>query len=517
MIEIISGNAAATEIVAAAFRRSCGSKSVRVLEDLLPNPGSIVVIVDPIAVRADFLEHILAVGKTKIILFGSSGKKLDHCGLYQRPISADLKQSAHCFPAEVHAFAESSAGVVYHRSIAGEEIPLRRRAFLRYDFSDEWNNLGYGAIRADGSIWSIASQATLDGWVELSSVELAGQYASAWSALREFKGSSLLWFNRPVGPVDSAEWFHVEAFLSGHQFGQLPCQPVIEQVPFGFDSAVTMRLDCDEGVESARNLFELYQKEDVPFSLAIVDHLLTDERNHLLPHEILSGGGSLLSHSSQHRPDWGGAYNEAFTEAKDSARKISRAFGIDIETAVSPFHQTPSYARDALSDAGYFACVGGIIKNDPDFLMARAGYPPNNREDLIGHSQQCMLHGDCLVGDDPISVFKAAFDIAKNSKTFFGYLDHPFSARYSYGWLNEADRFSAHHDFISYMRASGKNLFANENDALRFLRSCARVSIQEEKGFIRFSQQILPKWPISILYGHTRSELYRDLELKVFA
>src|SRR5690606_27172436 len=109
--------------------------------------------------------------------------------------------------------------------------------------------------------------------------------------------------------------------------------------------------------------------------------------------------------------------------------------------AVSPFHQSPQYALEALCDVGYSGCIGGIIRNDPEFLLARGGELAGFPVGFIGHSQQCMLHGDCLLeAGDPLAIYKMAFDQALETRSLFGYLDHPFSERYQYGWVDEESR-----------------------------------------------------------------------------
>lgn len=514
MIEILSGNPIATPIVAAAIRRSCGRDTVRILDRQRPSATAIVVIIDPAALPEKLVEHVISGGCRKVLLFGRLGGRLESYGLYDVPVDDELRRAAECKSALIHGSAESSAAVVYRKSVAGESIALPKRAFVRFDFRDEWNNLGFGAIRTDESIWSISCQARSVGWEELSAVEIDGRPVSIWSAMWQSDQCSMLWFNRPVGPVDSADWVHIETFLCAHRFGQIPCQPVIEQVPFGYDSAVTMRLDCDEDIESARALFQIYRTNAVPFSLAILASLLEDERNHILPRDVLASGGSLLSHSFSHDAKWGGCYERARAEALASAEKLSGLFSVDIQSAVSPFHQTPAYARQALADAGYHACVAGIIQNDPDFLMARAGYGPDDEGRIIGHSQQCMLHGDCmLAAGDPLRIYKEAYDIAKRSKTFFGYLDHPFSERYAYGWPNEESRLVAHADLILYMKSSGKILSANQSDSLAFLKACADVDCSEQERTFRLSRFKTAPWPISIAYGTHHLELREGLEL----
>ena len=134
--------------------------------------------------------------------------------------------------------------------------------------------------------------------------------------------------------------------------------------------------------------------------------------------------------------------------------------------------------------------------------MARAGVPPASGTGFIGHSQQCMLHGDCLLEDDePMKIFKQAFDLACEGGAFFGYLDHPFSERYQYGWLTETQRASAHAQLIQHMRQRGRVLFANEDQAMDFLHDRAHTRIQATpEGFLVVRPQAASPWPLQVRY-----------------
>jgi len=178
----------------------------------------------------------------------------------------------------------------------------------------------------------------------------------------------------------------------------------------------------------------------------------------------------------------GGNYDAVRWEGIESRNKIEQVTGVRVNYAVSPFHQTPSYALGALSDIGYLGCIGGIIRNDPEFLLARGGELANLPKGFVGHSQQSMMHGDCMLTEgDPLAIFKHAFSIALETRTLFGYLDHPFSERYQYGWLNEESRIAAHRDFINYIRETAVTpLFIDECQALDFLRSRAAIQFSHD-------------------------------------
>jgi hypothetical protein len=108
---------------------------------------------------------------------------------------------------------------------------------------------------------------------------------------------------------------------------------------------------------------------------------------------------------------------------------------------------------------------------------------PHGGAGFVSHSQSCMLHGDCLLHQaDPISVYKDSFRVARRGGQFFGYLDHPFSQRYSYGWRDEAERQRIHAEFLDFMRAECAGspeplLFLSEEGCLDFMRAKADTSI----------------------------------------
>jgi len=447
----------------------------------------------------------------KVILLGIIPSSLaDYLEVTLSPISDELIDAAHCEPAPTHSFSESRASINYHTSIANVESPILRRPFKRFDFTDEWNNLGFGAICADNSIWSISQNAIVPMKVKVASISIDSNEVSAYAAIWDSSKASLLWFNRSVGPVDSQEWRLIEVFIANYRSAELPCWPVLCEIPYGYSAAVTMRLDCDEDVESARKLWNIYQNMEVPFSLALHSAVLSDIQHHKLPKEVLAHGGAILSHTATHAPDWGGSYDAAFKEGLDSNSNILAATEHLVRYAVSPFHQTPNYARTALADAGYEGCIGGIIKNDPDFLMARAGTPPGSSEGFIGHSQQCMLHGDCMLeGEDPLKIFKQAFDYALAGRALFGYLDHPFSERYQYGWSNEEERKHMHQQFVDYIKNSDDVLFLNEDDALDFIGYKSLISIVNdgEKFQISTSFSNKSKFSLGVEYVGTLHQL----------
>lgn len=491
MIGVVAPHAAeeAAQLVLAALRRSVTATQTRRISPaaLESAESDTIVAIDPDDAFARRIDHWLARGHRKLLLLGAVPERLcDRFGL--QPVawpegSASWSRSA---PAPAYGSAESPAAIQYATTAVQLGGQTWHRPLERFDFTDEWNNLGYGVIRADESIWALASPLQAANEHELASLRLDGQGVATYAALFDEPRASVLWFNRPVGPIDSFEWRLVEQFVASYRHQELPCYPVLSEIPWGHDAAITMRLDCDEDVESARPLWDVYRDMGVPFSLAVHTTNLADPRHHRILSELMAAGGSVLSHTATHAPNWGGSYAAARAEGGESARLLEAVTGTSVHYAVSPFHHTPPYALAGLADAGYRGCIGGIIRNDPEFLLARGGHLAGLPEGFVGHSQQCMLHGDCMRADgDPLAVYKQAVDLACETRSLFGYLDHPFSARYAYGWPDEGTRIRAHRDFVAYIRGRAASpLFLAEEDGLDFLRAKAAVRVvRDAAGF----------------------------------
>jgi hypothetical protein len=486
MIGLIAGNVRhpAAPLVLAALRRSVSRTAAR-RKTTATSPqctANILVAIEPDEAQAKDLLASLERGGCKLMLFGRLPDLLRrHLGLRASNWPDEPERWSRSPQAPLHGNARSAAEICYTPTAAPFSASRWQRPLERFDFTDEWNNLGYGAVRADGGIWALAMPVLAPARNTLAEVRIADRNVAAYAALFDLDDATILWFNRPTGPIDSFEWHLVEQFLSNWRHGELPCQPVLQEIPWGYDAAVTMRLDCDEDVDSARALRAAYRGMKVPFSLAVHTANLTDTRHHALLKEMSQDGEAVLSHTATHAANWGGDYESALREARDSASQIQTVTGEPPRYAVAPFHQAPPYALDALADAGYDGCIGGIVRNDPEFLLARGGKLAGVPADFVGHSQQCMLHGDCMLeSDDPISIFKSAFAQAKETRTLFGYLDHPFSARYQYGWSDEAARIEAHKNFIAHIRrVSARPCFMSEDDAMDFLRAKSAVEVLE--------------------------------------
>ncbi|KVT83611.1 polysaccharide deacetylase [Burkholderia ubonensis] len=493
MIGVLFNDAAAQagQLVLAALRRSVTASQARPIArgSLRGAADSVIAAVDAPDAWGDDLLAWLRAQPRKLLVFGRMPPALAaQVGMHvDAAFTGGLAAASRSESAPTGDMRASRAAVDYtaRASVLGGDA--WHRPFERFDFTDEWNNLGFGAIRCDGSIWSIAQPAHVASDAEIASVRIDGAPAGSYAALWDFDESSILWFNRAAGPIDSFEWRLVEQFLSVHRANTLPVHAVLSELPWGHDAAITSRLDCDEDVEASRPLWEVYRSMNVPFSLAVHTQNLRDPKHYPILRELLSDGGAVLSHTATHAPNWGGSYEAALAEGLQSADLLREVTGRTVRYAVSPFHQSPPYALRALADAGYEGCIGGIIRNDPEFLVARGGELAGLPAGFVGHSQQCMLHGDCMLASgDPLVVYKQAFDLAYQSRTLFGYLDHPFSERYQYGWRDEPQRIDAHRQLIAYIRGKARRpLFMTEETALGFLAERARVRIVEDVGGVR--------------------------------
>lgn len=424
----------------------------------------------------------------KIILFGAAHH--DTIGLKRTATLPLLEPASDCAPkcplSEHHTESAAQLRYVEHALTAGLTPTMRQRPFCRYDFADEWNNLGFGRIRCGDSIWGVLGGVTVDDAQELAGIYLNGgnetaEYAGSYMALMDMPDMSILWCARPVGPVDSVEWSVIERFLSDWRSEDgLPCQPCLQQAPAGYHAITTMRFDCDEDISSARDVFEWYAEERVPFSLAIKTSLPMTAAHLNMLRDVYAAGGTLLSHSHSHPFNWGASKNEALMEAVTSRQWFrDNLVGIpEPDYAVSPFHTNPPYAMQALEQAGFKGVVSGIIHNDPEYLLGRAGHLPFTEGRMVSISQQSMLHGDCYAQQgESIDVHVKAFEAQYAAMGIFGYLDHPFSDRYKYGWQDKAQRLDAHKKLIEALRSYQKVLFWNQKQCFEWIRNLVKIRL----------------------------------------
>ncbi len=467
-------DAYAGEIVATALVRSFSPAQVaRVGSQEAHGVGNCEVWINPGEDAAAAIERLLGTGGKALVLGRIGARVADALGLCHvegrniRAAWADCPLD----PARHHD--ESPASIHYDRSHPlGRLSPIPRRPLCRFDFANEWNNLGFGRVATDGGPWSLQSVVECGSAAAIARIVAPQCDGPVYASLNESAGGAALWFNRPVGPVDSLEWRVVESFFGDYRGEDLPCRPYLSELPAGYSAAVCARLDCDEAVSSARPLVELYRDCGLPLSLALLTGQPMDADDLALLRQTIAWGGSVVSHSVRHEPNWGGTYERALAEAGQSRAWIEEHLpeAAPLAVAVSPFHQNPAYAVQALADCGYQGFVGGIIANDPEYLLGRAGRAPLVTPPIVSLSTQCMLHGDCYARyGNSIDAYRQSFDTHRAGGSIFGYLDHPFSARYQYGWSDEATRIEAHRALIEHIGTGGV-WWANLHDVMAFLR-----------------------------------------------
>jgi hypothetical protein len=436
--------------------------------------NQVLILVNPSEIIAT---KALKEKNKKIIIFGRLPKVLEEF--------FSLNQCTHEFPKYYAKAEKSTIGVTSSSKLFVKyennnilDLSDNIRFFERFDFEDEWNNLNFGSINIDESIYSLANYYNSDK-TELASVYYENSFVSVYSLIRDTENSSIFWFNRAVGPFDSYEWRFIEDFISSYRYKELPCIPLVEEIPDGYSSASTMRLDCDEGIKSSLNLYEAYKKLKIPFSLAIpTSDFSTNDIDFLK--DVISNSGTIMSHSHNHKHFWGSDQDDIFEEAFISKKTLEESLGIEINYAVSPFHETNKDVINALDKAGYHACFGGIINKTNDLLSYRVGYTQYN-DKVIFASQQVMMHGDCLHNHDELSIYKKSFENSKNTKTIFAYLDHPFSPRYKYGWDSEDQRIEMHMKLIDFILINSPNhLFLSYGDLFNIIKFRLNLKIIED-------------------------------------
>lgn len=470
-----TGNTEAGEILDLAFFRSFRRTFPQWSNDLPERSISVVI-----CGGASGPDIIRPAKKGKLLVFGTPAD--DACGALglakdnSLPALSGKDACPVCEGGRRHA--ESEGRIIWSGHALAQDLgaALRVRPFTRFDFTDEWNNLGYGRIATDGSIWAAGGGMRAAGPVELAAIYLRDDsgnpvYAGSYMTLLDLPDASVLWCARPVGPVDSTEWSVIENFVSNWRPGELACWPCLRQTPRGCNAVVTMRLDCDEDIASARDVFDWYAGEGLPFSLAVKTCLPMRPEDLSMLRDVHAAGGSLLSHSHLHACGWGDSYEAALADAVAS-RQWFRDNLPDIPVpaaAVSPFHSNPPYAVRAVRDAGFSGMVSGIIHNDPACLLGRAGRVPHAGGRLLSISQQSMLHGDSYAAQKGIDTHVEAFKLQYAARGFFGYLDHPFSSRYQYGWESRAQRLAAHRELAERLRSHPGVLFWSQNQCFDYL------------------------------------------------
>lgn len=478
-----------TNLVYMALIRSFTKSQVIIFNDYKHLQLKKIRILVSCEITDELIELIdnIKTNKVKILLFGNINNKiiktlkLQNIKIISDKFNYDSGHTA-CLTTENKSF-ESDIKVIYNENLFLKTSSFLNRSIERYDFTNEWNNQNFGKINFTDDFWSVSQIIEISGPSEVAylydkkkKIKISS-YVGFWNA-----DNLILWVNRAANFIDSYEWRIIENFICNFENNNFANLPLINEIPFGYNSCSTMRVDCDEDVKSAENLHNFYYSKNVPFSYAIVGKILDNKNISYLKN--IKYPKFLLSHSYSHKENWGDSLEECNKEIINNHQLIKSKFDIDVKYAVSPFHQTNDNSIKALSNNNYKGVVGGNIKNNPAFIYSKGGLV-NNNINFIFHTQQCMLHGDCLLLDNKniLINYEKSINLAIYANAIFGYLDHPFSIRYKYGWRSESFRISIHEKIINYLNRKF-NLFLNEIEALDFLYDKSFITVyNDESGF----------------------------------
>lgn len=492
MINIISSNSTVFNILEKSFIRSHGK---------ILNKDDIYCFVSPSLKDEETLLSLIS-KKIKILIFGKISEglaKLIGLEYNSNPIDLNELDFSHKNKED-----RSNLFVKYTDHSLNKNNSLKNRYFYRFDFTDEWNNLGYGAITRDDSIWSVSQSLSIVDAKAISFVYDEEKEISIFSSIKDFENSSVLYINREVGTIDGLDWCVVEDFFNIYKYDELPSLPLICDVPYGYEAVSSSRLDCDQSVINSKPLVELYKKYNINISLAISTGINILEEDISFLNDFYDNGGGILSHTINHYYYWGENYNVAYIEGHDSKKWIEENIINlkELKYAVSPFHSNKPYSLQALNDCGYEGFISGIIHNDPEFLISTSGEVPFVNSNMVSHSQQAMLHGDCYYrAKNSIEIYKNSFENHYTSKKIFGYLDHPFGD-YDYGWKNEKERLFVHEEFINYINSFDGVKWMTCTEILNFVvdKSNIKLTIDNNGKLIINRKTNNSKEKIRILY-----------------
>lgn len=390
-----------------------------------------------------------AKNRNKILIFGTLTPKIgSFLGLGVQNHNFELDKASTEID-HAKAFNTTEYRLRYISHSLNQNVPYEIRHFARFDFTDEWNNHGYGRITVDKSIWSVSSVIKNETAKSLVIIEDSHGFVSEFATLKDFETSSILYINRPIGLVDGLDWLMVENFLCRYRINELVAAPLILDLPKGVQGVVSSRLDCDQSIINAKPIVDLYKTYGINISLGISTGIPINQNDIDFMLEFHNNSGSLVSHTVTHYYSWGRDYAHALEETTKSKQWLEEhILGLKVDYAVSPFHSNEPFAIQALADAGYKGFISGIIHNDPEYLVSVSGEVPFVTTPIVTHSQQCMMHGDCYHRyGNSIHPHIEAFEMHLKAGKLFGYLDHPFGG-YDYGWTSEEERLGAHREMI---------------------------------------------------------------------
>ena len=423
------------------------------------------------------LKEILKFKNNKIILNGKLNKWIQK--LLNIKISGEKFPHDEPYPANSSSYSVSKNYLKYNFKFKYLKPLLgliKQRPIWRYDFELEWNNSFSGNIIDKNDILNLSHNCSIN--YDNNVVYILDSNGDKIPLIAEFfiNKNIIIWVNRNLSLIDLPEWKIIEEFISNGYFNKYPCIPYVSEFSCKENGYITMRLDCDEDIESARQIYNLYKQYDLPISLAITTNQIENKNNiTTLPLEVYDYGGTILNHSHSHPINWGGTKDIIGEEIKLSTNLIKQTFNINTEYAVSPFHHLTIEAIEVLNEQNYKGVVAGICSSHHEFLIIKGG-SISDKLNILLHSQQCMLHGDCLTSTRSIDDYLKNFYLFSKIGYSTGFLDHPISQRYDYGWNNNQRQINAHKKIIEYLLSENIK-FVNQKEIFERLKAKDELKI----------------------------------------
>lgn len=460
------------DLIFSAFIRSFGLSQINQLENPIQKKEGIHIFTECTSKNSyTNIKEILSGEKNKIILNGKLNESLKSLLQIDKINSDFLKEEL--IPANSLKPSLSISKLHYKKNCNYLKEFLKcitQRPIWRYDFDLEWNNHFYGNILNQNAMLDLSHYCRSDEKKYIAYIE--NKFSEKVPLISEFqiKNNIILWINRNLSVVDLPEWKIIEDFISCGYFSNFCCVPFLSEFSINEKGLITMRLDCDEDIESATEVFEIYKKNKLPISLAITtNQIVNNEMKYELPKKVINFGGTILNHSHTHPTNWGNTKDEIINEIKTSKRIIEESFGIKNEFAVSPFHHLTWDALEILEEMGFKGVVAGISSSHHEFLTSRGGLI-DEKLNILFHSQQCMIHGDCLSPQRKIDDYLYAFSLFSKLGFSTGFLDHPISPRYDYGWDSKNRQVNSHKKIIEFLLEEQIKFVSQEEmfDRLKF-------------------------------------------------
>ena len=494
-------------LICSSFRRSFGKSQINNFKNIKKKQSGIHIFLESISKNANIdFQELIKLGGNKIILNGKLNdeiKEMLNIKIlisnfdYEKPIPANsLKPSI------------SRAKINFNQNL-NYLIPfikeIKERPLWRYDFDVEWNNNFCGNISNENKILNLSHNCLLIKGKNVAFIKNSKNQNIPLISEFEINGNIIIWINRNLSLVDLPEWKIIEEFISNGYFRKYPCIPYLSEYSASENGLITMRLDCDEDIESARKIFEIYKKNGLPISLAITTNQIKENQFiSSLPKEVIDYGGTILNHSHSHPINWGGSKDKIKKEIKTSNNIIKKTYGIQAEYAVSPFHHLTWNALEVLNELDFKGVIAGISSSHHEFLIIKGGLI-DEKLDILLHSQQCMIHGDCLTKIRTLDSYLNAFSSYSNLGFSTGYLDHPISTRYDYGWINFERQVKTHQQIIEYLL--NKNIkFIDQKELFERLAAKEKIQLKTINKNDSYSLEIKneSKHCLSISFGGKR-------------